>query len=195
MTLFLWDWDNTLMPTQYLRDRGIISGTSQLTPKETEILHQIEACLLQLLDIALTLGRVYIVTNAEIEWIPLSVQTFLPQLEFLLPQLTLISAKTKYERMYPDNQVLWKTRVFQDILNEQFFPVQLIGLGDLDTDWLSWQQAFSHRSTQHKFIRMVMNPTLTEIRDELDLLVKTIQTIVEQPGDGQHQICKRKISV
>jgi len=195
MTLFLWDWDNTLVPTQYLRDRGIIPVSAEiLTPEELEELKQIETLLLQLLDMALTLGRVYIVTNAEVVWVPFFVQRFFPKLEPLLPHFTIISAKAKYERMYPDNDTLWKTRVFQDILNEQFFLVQLIGLGDLDSDWISWQQAFNSRSVQHKFIQMVMNPTLTDLREELQLLVKSLPNIVELSGNDRYQICKRKKS-
>lgn len=195
MTLFLWDWDNTLVPTQYLRNRCIIPFSREmLTPEEIEVLHQIETHLLELLDMALTLGRVYIVTNAEVGWVPFFVQQFVPKLEPLLQQFTIISAKAKYERMYPDKDTLWKTRVFQDILNEQFFLVQLIGFGDLDSDWISWHQAFNSRSVQHKFFQMVMNPNLTDLRDELELLLKSLPHIVESPRNGRHQICKWKKS-
>ena len=54
-------------------------------------------------------GRVYIVTNAAEGWVQLSAHRFLPKVyQTLLNDVTIISARTKYEKLYPRNYQKWK---------------------------------------------------------------------------------------
>lgn len=49
-------------------------------------------------------GKVYIVTNAAQGWVELSANRFLPKVyQTLQRDVTIISARTKYEKLYPKN--------------------------------------------------------------------------------------------
>lgn len=63
----------------------------------------------ELLVKAKTFGKVYIVTNAAQGWVELSAHRFLPKVyQTLQSDMTIISARTKYEKMYPRNYQKWK---------------------------------------------------------------------------------------
>ena len=60
-----------------------------------------------------TFGRVYIVTNAAEGWCEISAARFLPKvLESLRSDITIISARTRYEKLYPKNYQKWKIEAF-----------------------------------------------------------------------------------
>jgi hypothetical protein len=50
-----------------------------------------------------SLGRVIIVTNAAEGWVELSAKRFLPRVNAELNGIEIISARTKYESLYPRN--------------------------------------------------------------------------------------------
>ena len=67
--------------------------------KRLDLLDQIASQLLRKIK---TYGRVYIVTNAAEGWCELSAVRFLPKVyEELQSDITIISARTKYEKLYP----------------------------------------------------------------------------------------------
>ena len=69
--------------------------------KHLNILDEIAS---QLLSKTKESGLVYIVTNAAEGWCELSAVRFLPKVyEELQNDITIISARTKYEKLYPKN--------------------------------------------------------------------------------------------
>jgi hypothetical protein len=79
------------------------------------------------------LGKVYIVTNAAEGWVELSAKRFLPKVnEELQSNVTIISARTKYEHLYPRNYQRWKVEAFLETrkdMDEQAIT-NLVALGD-----------------------------------------------------------------
>ena len=58
-------------------------------------------------------GKVYIVTNAAQGWVELSANRFLPKVfKTLQKDVTIISARTRYEKLYPKNYQKWKVQAF-----------------------------------------------------------------------------------
>lgn len=79
------------------------------------------------------LGKVYIVTNAAQGWVELSAKRFLPKVnEELQQNVTIISARTKYEKLYPKNYQKWKVEAFLETKKdmEDSAITNLIALGD-----------------------------------------------------------------
>ena len=69
--------------------------------KHLNILDEIAS---QLLSKTKESGRVYIVTNAAEGWCEISAARFLPKVfEQLQSDITIISARSKYEKLYPKN--------------------------------------------------------------------------------------------
>jgi len=59
---------------------------------------------LELIQKAKKLGKTYIVTNAAEGWVQLSANRFLPRVfKELKNDVEIISARTRYEAMYPKN--------------------------------------------------------------------------------------------
>lgn len=57
-------------------------------------------------------GKTYIVTNAAQGWVELSAERFLPKTFAELPNIVVISARTKYETLYPREYQKWKVEAF-----------------------------------------------------------------------------------
>jgi len=67
-------------------------------------LEELDRVALELIKKAKKLGKTYIVTNAAEGWVQLSANRFLPRVfQELKNDVEIISARTKYEDMYPKN--------------------------------------------------------------------------------------------
>jgi len=60
------------------------------------------------LNLALEYGPVTVVTNAETGWVQLSAHKFIPLVVPILSKLTIISARSTYEPMFPGSPLKWK---------------------------------------------------------------------------------------
>lgn len=66
-------------------------------------LEELDVAALSLLKKSKLLGKVYIVTNAAQGWVEMSAKRFLPKVNGELHDIQIISARTKYEKLYPKN--------------------------------------------------------------------------------------------
>ena len=101
-------WDDTLLPSSFLSSRGLRldsdpARVKEMEPQLTEISHSIVAVL----SLALQYGPVTVVTNAETGWVQLSCQKFIPLVLPMLNKLTILSARSTYEAMFPDSPLKW----------------------------------------------------------------------------------------
>ena len=88
---------------------------------------------MQLIKSSKQYGKVYIVTNAAEGWVELSAKRFLPQVnQELQSDVTIISARTRYEKLYPRNYQKWKVEAFLDTRKDMDTDAitNLIALGD-----------------------------------------------------------------
>lgn len=72
----------------------------------------------KMLEVAVTYGRVYIITNAAQGWVEYSCQKFMPQITPILSKITIISARAKYESRFPNDVPKWKLYAFLETENE-----------------------------------------------------------------------------
>lgn len=78
-------------------------------------------------------GKTYIVTNAAEGWVELSAKRFLPKTWIeLKDDVVVISARTRYESLYPRNYQKWKVEAFMETKKdmEDSAITNLIALGD-----------------------------------------------------------------
>lgn len=78
-----------------------------------EALDQLDQVACNLLKLAKTLGKVFIITNAAEGWVEMSSTRFLPLVsEELNTEITIMSARTRFEKQFPHNYSEWKMRCF-----------------------------------------------------------------------------------
>jgi hypothetical protein len=66
-----------------------------------------------LIKTAKTLGKVFIITNAAEGWVELSSLRFLQKVaKEIQTDVKIISARTRFEKLYPHNYSEWKMRAF-----------------------------------------------------------------------------------
>jgi len=63
-TLIIFDWDDTLLCTSFLRPNGVFSEETRITDKELEKIKKLEASAANILKQAINKGDTYIITNA-----------------------------------------------------------------------------------------------------------------------------------
>ena len=80
---------------------------------------------------------VFIITNAAEGWVEASSERFLPKVHQLLcnpnePPVQIVSARTKFEKLFPHNYQEWKIRAFLEAqqMLEQEAITNLIAIGD-----------------------------------------------------------------
>ena len=117
-SIFIFDWDDTLLPTTFLTLGGVFNEDLKLSEKEKEKLFQLEESVLELLNEAIEKGNVYIITNAGNGWVEYSAQRFYPRVFAILSKVKIISARGKYEKLYPGNSRQWKIQAFLTLLNK-----------------------------------------------------------------------------
>merc|ERR1719195_1100278 len=82
------------------------------------------------------MGETVIVTSSTVSWVLASARKYMPGLLPILEGLTIVSARSKYEELYPGNPFAWKSLTFQQVLHcrrtgdEECGGVNLLVLGD-----------------------------------------------------------------
>ena len=106
--IFLWlvtifDWDDTLLPTSFLGRNGLL----EYHRDTMDLLSPLDFTSCSLLEQSLKYGDTYLITNAAKGWIEHSAQRFLPKTYELLSQVTIVSARTEYEHLYPGKFIIF----------------------------------------------------------------------------------------
>jgi len=79
-TVFVFDWDDTILPTSWLERIHALNGGRPLRPEVQRQMVSLCTVALQTLTLAGTMGVVVIITNSAPGWVDQSCQLFMPQL-------------------------------------------------------------------------------------------------------------------
>lgn len=93
---------------------------------------KLEKIVIEILQQALDHGKVFIITNAAAGWIEYSSKKYMPKVLNFLPKLNIISARSKYEMIYPGKSYQWKMHAFMETMQEMEMGAvtNLIAIGD-----------------------------------------------------------------
>ena len=109
----IFDWDDTLLSSSWLHQKGLGLASKCVPEGIREELKALEESCCKLLDRALaSSNKVVIITNAELGWVELSCEKFLPRVLPFLQRIKVCSARSYFESMYPDNPAQWKIQAF-----------------------------------------------------------------------------------
>ncbi len=66
----------------------------------------------RMLEVSITYGKTYIITNAAQGWVEFSAEKFMPSVVPILSKINIISARARYESQYPTDVPMWKMNTF-----------------------------------------------------------------------------------
>uniref|UniRef100_A0A0G4FET9 Uncharacterized protein n=1 Tax=Chromera velia CCMP2878 TaxID=1169474 RepID=A0A0G4FET9_9ALVE len=118
-TALFFDWDDTILPTSWLEASGLINCKRRpLTEEENKQLLRISSAAVSVLEQALEVGEVAIITNASMRFFQESSKRFLPQVAQLVKDrnIRVVSARDTYQSISADGHV-WKAHAFKKELD------------------------------------------------------------------------------
>ena len=136
-TTIVFDWDDTLLCSTWLKEMGFNTKhplTGSISKDLTDPCIPLSLCVKALLEKALKLGNVVIITNAMGGWVELSTALFMPEVGPLVTKIPVISAYDLYNSITSD-PFMWKQHVFVDQIDGIFkrgegFRRNVISIGD-----------------------------------------------------------------
>jgi len=99
-TIILFDWDDTLCPSNWIRENRPALSFFKPPPDEPKFsrpLRELEKKVEATIKLSLTLGKVVIVTNAMEPWVDTSCKNFLPGIYALVSQIPVIYARNVFD--------------------------------------------------------------------------------------------------
>ena len=131
-SLIIFDWDDTLLPTTFLTPQGIFNEKIIYEEIISRKIEKLEKSVLRLLNIAISKGDVYIITNAGEGWVEYSAKIIYPNILPILNKIKVISARGDWEKDYPGDIKSWKIQAFLSLANKLDVKLvtNIICLGD-----------------------------------------------------------------
>lgn len=171
MVCFVFDWDDTLLPTTYLQNKGYLGTNSGVTESDQQYLNILALLIELLIQTCLAWGSVQIVTNGQEGWVQDSVKRFYPGLTQLLEEIPVISARSRYEKPYPNDPWQWKYQTFLDVLAVE--PnMHVIAFGDAPHDRTAMQSAITTACIERELTEL---PKIFELSSDPDIITVITQ--------------------
>lgn len=214
-TLIILDYDDTLLPTNWAAVQNRVALNDPVPPELLAPLAELSEIAIQTIDACLRAAMVVIVTNASVEWVSRSGEKFIPDiLRHVQAQgIEIISARDRLQSTgLPQRR--WKTRVFEEIINDVFgdrlrdgTECSVISIGDGDgereaclemcrtlgvTEWffkslkLLAQPTCSQLISEHLLIQQAF-ADIMKVRQSLDMAILDYKNNGGEPGAPSQQ--------
>lgn len=190
-TMLIFDWDNTILPTTWLEERGLRLDGRGPSPTEEQRaqLRAMAEHARNTLRIAKTHGKVVLVTNAERGWVELSCEKFLPELYPSLQGVKILSARSTYERLGVAQPSEWKYLAFESEI-DGFYERRsgdrqknIISIGDSPHErWALIRVAERLPNSCAKALKFMEKPELGQLVREHQLIGGCLGDIVRYSG-------------
>lgn len=191
-TLFFVDYDDTLLASTLLERHQCLSLDATVPESLKFDLQQNAEKAKAFLEWLLELGKVYIITNSEEGWVKLSAAKFIPEIVPSLEKCRVLSARSRYEAIYPAQPIEWKFAAMQAAYIDETYgaghdaaPEQIISFGDSQTERQAALRLRTMLTDENrlKVIKFKERPTLDQLLNEIDLCLKCLSHYVEFDRD------------
>lgn len=181
-TIFVFDWDDTLMCSTFLIPTGLYNDTNRinLPKKEKAKIMELDGKVFNILSQTIYLGHVYIITNAGPGWVEFSSSKYYPTAKELINQVTVISARGRYQNVFSGDTRMWKIQAFKEVAKkyDKNLPTNIICFGDSVIEMDAGHQAAElFKNSFIKTIKFQENPNPSELLKELKLIEKDFMYI------------------
>ena len=126
----------------------------------------------------------FIITNAAEGWVEFSAKKFLPSVYPLLKNITIISARTKYENHFPGEVSKWKLYAFLEIqeLIDEAVITNILAMGDsmMEID-AAHHLAQKYSKALIKTVKFREYPKPQELVKQLNLVIQKFADIIISP--------------
>lgn len=198
-TIIIFDWDDTIMCSTFMAQCNItLHSDSVMVHKHWIELDMLSKSVIDILTTSKEYGEVVIITNAEEGWVQLSAQKFMPELIPILKTLRIFSARTAFERSYPDNPYMWKYMTMKSFLDSKIYnendKKNIISLGDSLVERSSLMNVTKKmQNTLPKSVKFTEHSSIESLRQQVDLLKSSMKYVVEFDGPLDLQLVVKKI--
>jgi len=198
-SIFIFDWDDTLMCTSFLAPFGILDEMDlKLDPNQAENIKILDESAFKLLFSTIVLGDTYVITNATISWVHFSAEKLYPKVSTLLKKVKIISARDLYEKKYPSNNKKWKICTFLDIKRRYFSntDINIICIGDSNIEMQAANAlAAEFESSYLKTIKFRESPKIEELIKQINLIVNNLKKIYEEKKNLKITVEKKNFKI
>lgn len=174
---FIFDWDDTLLCTSFLK-----AYDKNLPLPLAQCLETIANAAKELLLQSLQLGYTFIITNARTTWVENTAKEYLPELLPVLQNVSIISARSAHEIEYPD-VAQWKIQAFfelaQSIELEKMTDLIVVGDSYFEIDAAMAVYVSSPQSLRVKTVKLYTKPSPEELMKQLQALTRNLRSIVD----------------
>jgi len=108
-TMIIFDWDDTLCPSTWIRNNRPALSYFRPPPQEerfTKPLEEFQSVVCEILETALQMGKVIIVTNAKEPWVTTSCINFMPKVLPFLEKIPIVYAQSIWESCGADRSIV-----------------------------------------------------------------------------------------
>lgn len=187
-TVIFLDWDDTLLCSSVLSNQGIKLDSDLDSVELISQLEELSDSVIGVLNVAMSHGIVYIVTNGETGWVQLSAQKFLPNVVPFLDKLRVLSARSTFEPLYPDSPMKWKYHAFQKSLDHEYADSDcvrnVLSFGDSHAEREAIRAVTrGHPNTRTKSIKFAERPTIEQLQRQLELVSDCFPYISSHEAD------------
>ncbi|PHJ25182.1 hypothetical protein CSUI_000963 [Cystoisospora suis] len=189
-TLIILDYDDTLLPTNWAAVQNRVALNDPVPPELLAPLAELSDIAIQTIDACLRAAMVVIVTNASVEWVSRSGEKFIPDiLRHVQSQgIEIISARDRLQSTgLPQRR--WKTRVFEEIINDVFgdrlrdgTECSVISIGDGDGEreaCLEMCRTLGVSEWFFKSLKLLAQPTCSQLISEHMLIQQAFTDIMK----------------
>ena len=197
-SIFIFDWDDTLMCTSFLTPLGTFAETEVKFDKDQmESIKILDDSVFRLLFSTMVLGDTYVVTNASKSWVNYSAEKFYPKVNSLLTKIEILSARDSYEESFPMNNKQWKISTFLDIKSKYHTAsnVNIICIGDSHIEMQAANALAAEFNISYlKTIKFRESPKIEELIKQINLITKNLKNIYEEKKNLSITVEKKKKS-
>ena len=198
--LIIYDWDDTILPTSWLRSLGYLSnnisdmiGTPppNLPAHVASMMRLIEDTTVENFRQAMSLGRVIIITNSSCLWVPFTAKRFFPKLSQIIEAggFEVYSARPAQAEnagpnyvYLPSMAVTWKTDKFREMLGTT--PYQTcVSIGDGFAERCA-VLAIATSKMSGKAVRFPLQPSGAVMLEQLKHMLRNLEDIVMDNRTG-----------
>jgi hypothetical protein len=198
-SLIIYDWDDTILPTSWLRSLGYLSnniadmvGTPppMLPVHVASMMRMIEEAAVANLLAAGKRGRVVLVTNSSVLWVPFTANRFFPRLAAIVESgFEMYSARPPQAEnagpnyvYLPSMAVTWKTDKFRDLVGSIPFKT-CVSIGDGYAERCAVLAVASSKMSG-KAVRYPLQPSGAALLEQLRATISCLGEVVDDPRTG-----------
>jgi len=182
--VIIFDWDDTLFPSSFIHQLNV-KATDNLTPYYKSIFHELGKRAEECINSARYWGEVIVVTNADEGWVQHCVKYFVPNLRQCLETIRVISARTNYEKFFPEQPLCWKaacfahesTEIYQSTKCHFRSAKEIISFGDSMDEYRATRIVAKQLSAVPKSVMFIQSPNPVQLIGELAVLTKFMRSV------------------